>query len=415
MRSRTMFGVGVVLLAWVADLHAQDVTWRAAKSAQDATPVTLGRPVGAATTDGVFRPVSEETPRVVRGQAADVLPPQPMWPGSAGPPVFPTPGVNPDIYNKGAVNSNADLGGFWTRLGDNLHRTLGDVTGAVKPGGGHKMFQSDHSFEVFTSPVSNPFFFEDPRALTEIRPLFIWQKTPNANPIWSGGSNFDFALRGSVAITPHISFVVSRLGFTSINPSTGTPDIQTSTGFSELLLGPKFTIIRNETSQTVAAIGLTFDIPTGSAKVLQNTGHTGLVPYFSIAQNFGRNQYGSFNFMNTTGYHFRTDNTRTEYIYSSFHLDFEIAKRFYPLVELNWRHYTRNGGARALNFEGNDFANFGSQSISGRDELTLAFGGRVKLNDIITWGIAAEFNVLSNTDGRRLDQFRLTTDFIFRY
>ena len=119
--------------------------------------------------------------------------------------------------------------------------------------------------------------------------------------------------------------------------------------------------------------------------------------------------------MNTTGYTFRTDNTRTEAFYSSFHLDYEIGKRFYPMVELNWRHYTRNGGARALDFDGNDLANFGSQAVSGHDELTLAFGGRVKLNDFIWWGLAAEFNVLSNSSGRHLDQFRLTTDLIFRY
>ena len=53
-----------------------------------------------------------------------------------------------------------------------------------------------------------------------------------------------------------------------------------------------------------------------------------LDPYFSIAQNFGRTEYGSFNFMNTTGYTFRTDNTRSESFFSSFHLDYEIAKRF---------------------------------------------------------------------------------------
>jgi hypothetical protein len=119
--------------------------------------------------------------------------------------------------------------------------------------------------------------------------------------------------------------------------------------------------------------------------------------------------------MNTTGYTFRTDNTRTEAFYSSFHLDFEIGKRIYPMVELNWRHYTRNGGARALNFEGNDLANFGSQTISGQNELTLAVGGRYRFNNFIEWGLAAEFNVLSNSNGQHMDRFRLTTDLIFRY
>src|SRR5207247_1078458 len=158
-----------------------------------------------------------------------------------------------------------------------------------------------------------------------------------------------------------------------------------------------------------------FDIPAGSGRVLQNTGHLSLVPYFSVAQNFGRSTYGSFNFMNTTGYSFRTDNTRTESLYSSFHLDYEIGKRFYPLIELNWRHYTRNGGARSLYFEGNDLANFGSRSVSGHDELNLAVGARYRFNTFVEAGLAAEFNVLRNSDGRHLDAFRLTADMIFRY
>ena len=169
------------------------------------------------------------------------------------------------------------------------------------------------------------------------------------------------AFVGSVAITENISFVVNRLGWTTIAPHND-PAVGTHTGFSEFMLGPKFTFLRNETSGTVAAVGLTFDIPTGSGSVFQNTGHTQLDPYFSIAQNFGKNPYGSFNFMNTTGYTFRTDNTRSEAFFSSFHLDYDMAglKRFWPFVELNWRHYTRSGGANDIGFEGNDLANFGA-------------------------------------------------------
>jgi len=355
---------------------------------------------------------------VVRSQ----MPPPPPFPGTGGAPVFPTPGgSSADAYNKGVVNNDADLGGFWTRAGDNLKRCWDDITGGIggafQGGAKRQVFQSDRDFEVFTSPMTNPFFFEDPRSLTEIRPLFIWQHTPNSNPVWNGGNNFDYAVRGSVAVTENISFVLNRFGFTTISPRGGTSDISSHTGFSEVLLGPKLTFLRNETSNTVAAAGLTFDIPAGSAHVLQDTGHLSLVPYFSIAQGFGRSDYGSFNFMNTTGYAFRTDNTRTESLFSSFHLDYDWggAHRVYPLIEFNWRHYTRNGGARALNFEANDLGNFGSQFVSGHDELNLAFGTRVKLNTFLWWGIAAEFNVLHNGDGRHLDAFRLTTDLIFRY
>ena len=409
MRSRILLGIGLILFGAVTNLHAQEVNWRAAR------PVSLGTP--APITLGTPTPITdfEALPRVVRGQIGQP-PPPPTFPGSGGPPVFAPGGPgSPDMYNRGVVNNDSDLGGFWTRTGDRLKHCWDDVAGGASGAfQGHQAFQSDHRFDVMTSPVTNPFFFEDPRALTEIRPLFIWQHTPSANPIFNGGNNFDYAVRGSVAITPHISMVFSRLGFSTINPRVGAPDIEPGTGFSEVLLGPKISF-GNEPSGSVFALGLTFDFPAGSSKVLQNTGHLALVPYFSYGQNFGSSKYGSFNFMNTTGYTFRTDTTRTESLYSSFHLDYEIGKRFYPLIEANWRHYTRNGGALPLNFEGSDLANFGSQNVSGRNELTLALGTRVVLTKNITCGIAGEFNVLSNGDGRHLDQFRLTTDFIFRY
>lgn len=407
MHARFTLGLIGLLAASVA--HAQD--WRPVQPAAVNTTITLGQPSCLSADE---KP--DSTPRVVRAQIGEP-PPPPVFPGG-GPMVSPVPDGRA-VYDRGMVNNDADLGGFWSRTGDKIKRCWDDVTGGIpgafQSGSNRQPFQSDHEFDYFSSPVTNPFFFQDPRSLTEIRPFFIWQHTPTSNPVWNGGNNFDYGVRGNVAFTPHISLVWSRLGFTTISPRGGTPEIQSHSGFSEILLGPQITFIRSESSGTVAAIGLTFDIPAGSSNVLQNTGHLMLDPYFTIAQNFGKNPYGSFNFMNTTGYTFRTDNTRTEAFYSSFHLDYEIAKRFFPMIELNWRHYTRNGGARALNFEGSDLANFGSQNISGSNELTLALGGRVKINTYMWWGLGLEFNVLSNGDGRHLDQFRLTTDLIFRY
>jgi hypothetical protein len=406
MRARIILGIGLVLFGSISNCYAQDVVWRPARA------VTLGmpQPLTVAPPDQMPAPM-------VRGQIGDP-PPPPVFPGGG---IGPAPSISgPDAYNKGVVNNDSGLGGFWTRTGDKFKRCWDDVSGGVSgafQGGKRQPFQSDHEYDYFTSPVTNPFFFEDPRALTEIRPVFIWQHTPNNNPVWNGGNNFDYSFRGSVAVTENLSLVISRLGFTTIAPHGGAPGITSNTGFSEFLIGPKLTFLRSDTSRTVAAFGVTFDIPTGSSAVLQDTGHTAIVPYFTIAQNFGRSDKGSFNFMNTTGYTFRTDNTRTESFYSSFHLDYDWGElhRFYPLIEINWRHYTRNGGARPLSFEGSDLANFGAQTISGQNDLTLALGTRIKINTFITWGLGLEFNILNNNTGQHLDQFRLTTDVIFRY
>ncbi|HEY3394816.1 MAG TPA: hypothetical protein VGK58_19070, partial [Lacipirellulaceae bacterium] len=147
----------------------------------------------------------------------------------------------------------------------------------------------------------------------------------------------------------------------------------------------------------------------------QDTGDLSLSPYFSIAQNFWRTQYGAFNFMNTTGYSFAVDSDRTDFFYLSAHLDYNIGNlgKFYPLVELNWTRYTFNGDARNFGFEGNNLFNFGSDGVAGKDDLTLAFGGRYKLSEAIQFGLAAEFSILGGY--RHMDDFRLTMDMIFRY
>jgi hypothetical protein len=281
---------------------------------------------------------------------------------------------------------------------------------------GHKCFQSDHAFDCLVSPVTNPFLFEDPRSLTEVRPIFIYQTSPGRNPVFSGGNSEFFGMQARVAFNEKLSFVMNKLGFVSLHPNNGDDVYQNTSGFSELWLGPKWTFCRSDRwgTGTVFATGLTFQIPTGPTKVFQDTGNLSLTPYLSVAQGFGRTSFGSFNAMTTIGYSFGVDNDRSDYFFNSWHLDYDIASlhRLYPLLELNWFHYTSNGGAHAQNFEGTDLVNFGATDIAGRDLLTLAIGMRYKFNEHAQLGFATEWAL---TTPRDLTDFRLTLDFILRY
>jgi hypothetical protein len=263
--------------------------------------------------------------------------------------------------------------------------------------------------------VSNPFYFEDPRALTEFRPLFIWQRTPNSNPIFAGSSNFFVGARGSVAFTDWISLTVDELGWLFINPNNPVGDFQRNNGFSEIHVGPKVTFLRNDVSGTVAAGGLIFEVPTGPGTVFQSTKDWGLTPYFSIAQNFWRSDYGTFNFMNTDGYSFGIGRPRGDFFYASFHLDYDVGnlRKIYPLVELNWVYYAKNGNREPINFEGRDLFHFGATSVHGLNELTLALGARYKVSEHLQLGLVGEFNAVGGS--RHLDAFRMTFDMIFRY
>src|SRR5439155_5685671 len=124
---------------------------------------------------------------------------------------------------------------------------------------GHKQdwFRSDHCFDGFISPVSNPFLFEDPRSLTEVRPIFLYQTIPGSNPLFRGGNAEFFGLQARLAITDCWSVVINKLGGVSINPGSDSP-LPGDTGFSEFWIGPKFTFLRNQETGTIAAAGVTF-------------------------------------------------------------------------------------------------------------------------------------------------------------
>ncbi|HEY2909600.1 MAG TPA: hypothetical protein VGI99_05105, partial [Gemmataceae bacterium] len=83
-------------------------------------------------------------------------------------------------------------------------------------------FRSDHAFDGFISPVTNPFLFEDPRSLTEVRPVVIYQKMPDSQVDFRGGSITYFGLQGRLAVTDRLSFVFSKLGGIWVSPGSGS-------------------------------------------------------------------------------------------------------------------------------------------------------------------------------------------------
>jgi len=388
--------------------------------------VTLGRPEampGAAAVPDNQQPISggsilpvsyESTTRtmsgpIIRGQSPDQTSP------TLAPPVGGFPATPEEQYNSGIVINNgqpiagSNGGSFWNQCGEFFNNC-----GQAMTAGNRSLFQSDHCFDNFISPVTNPFYFEDPRSLTEIRPIFMYQSTPGSNYIFHGGDVEWFGTQARVALTDRLSFVVSELGFIWLEPHNHILGFNPHTGFSELHLGPQYTFIRSEDTGTLLAGGLQFAIPSGPAKVFQDTGSLSLVPYFSLGQNFWRTSYGSMNFLTTMGYSAGMDTKRTDYFFSSYHLDYDLfnAHKIYPLIELNWFHYTAAGNYRPITFEGRDLVNFGAHGVSGSDNLSLALGARYKFAEWAQTGIAAEFPLNSP---HMLMDFRLTIDFILRY
>jgi hypothetical protein len=426
----------LVLMALGMAARAEVTPWgmpTPAGQTADAVPIRLGQPVPIAAPEDQTPPVSDPPPYqghaspIIRCQSPDAPPvaPPPPPPPPPGGGVPPFPGGLPageEAYNCGVVakEDKGIFGGFFSHCWDDTKKWCqnlpNELSGAFQPGAGRAMFQSDHKFDNFISPLTNPFLFEDPRALTEVRPIFMWQQAPSQNPVFHGGNNYFFGAQFRLAVTEWLTVDVNRLGGVWMDPNNpSNPAFANHTGFSELWIGPKITFLRNDTCGTLMAAGVTFQIPTGPASVFQNTGNLSIDPYFSFGQNFLRSfTYGSFNFLNTTGYAIPCDNERSGYFHTSFHLDFDVGNlhRIYPLVELNYFYYGQSGHPQTLGFEGADLFNFGSNN-AGRNDLNIAVGARFKYNEHLQFGAGIQWGLLNPTHS--LEGFRVTADVIIRY
>lgn len=275
---------------------------------------------------------------------------------------------------------------------------------------------SDGTFPGLISPVTMPFFFEDPRALTEIRPIFMYQSIPSGTPNVGGGSAWFLGTQARLAFDDRFSLVLNELGILGTKGNNELGPINNSTGFAEVKIGPKYTFLKYSDWGSVAAAGLTFELPVGSGQVYQNTGTLGLTPYLSYGQAFGRmpGGYGSLNFMGTTGYSASLNNQRSEFFFLNLHLDLNVANMnsWFPFLEANWIQYTKSGNRGDFGFEGADLINFGSSTRAGSTYFSVAPGLRYRFNDHVFAGAAVEIP-FSNEKG--ISSYRLTFDMIFRY
>jgi hypothetical protein len=274
------------------------------------------------------------------------------------------------------------------------------------------LFESDHCMDRLATPVTNPFLFEDPRSLTEIRPIFLWQTIPSSAAPLNGGNAYFYGLQARLSLTDWLSFTLNKLGGVSISPENEA--LNDPSGLAEIWLGPKFTFVRLPESNTAVAFGLQFQIPAGPSKVFQDTGTLSIVPYLSVATTFGRSSYGMFQFYDTFGIALDAGSGRSDYFYNSASLGYDIVNlhKYYLMLDLNWFHYTSSGNSRPIMMEGRDFANVGATAVSGNDYLTLAPAFRWKITEAVQFGIATEFAL---TNPKDFQDFRLLVDMIIRY
>jgi len=319
-----------------------------------------------------------------------------------------------DHYSRGPVDLRDARRKSEQAPGDTMSDTIDDVLGGVggRKGRGER-FRSDHRFDCFIAPTTNPFYFEDARTTTEIRPIFIYQNIPNGNANFNGGGAWFLGGQARLAITDRFSIVMNKLGASNFSPGSGSLQ-NSNTGLSELWIGPKFGLIQNPDTKTLVTAGTTFQIPLGSSSVYQNTGNLSIVPYLSAAQELINTDLGAVNGMASTGWAISVNNERSNMFYLSSHVDlnFKNNNRFYPFLEANWSWYTKSGNSTDLGVEGRDLANFGAVRSQGSNLVTLAVGSRFKITKAWDVGGSFEFPLFGSRD---LFRYRASFDIIWRY
>ncbi len=122
--------------------------------------------------------------------------------------------------------------------------------------------RSDHCFDDFISPMLDPVFFEDPRNLTELRPIYINQWVPDVigSDVPAGGSFAVYAAQFRIALTERLSLIATKDGYI-VDDTEGALDTLLDDGFADVSAGLKYNLLRDPVAGRLLSLGTTYEIP----------------------------------------------------------------------------------------------------------------------------------------------------------
>jgi len=263
---------------------------------------------------------------------------------------------------------------------------------------------SDMGMWRFISPMTNIVYFEDPRTLTEIRPIFIQNKIPFRAPL-AGGDVQVIAVQMRAALTENLSVIATKDGFIMYGADGPADD-----GWANVNAGLKYNLYKDYERQQILSGAIVYELPVGSTRALQGNGSgvfdlilsgaAQLDDYWRTVSAFGLRLPSDV-----------VDNSQS--LFWSLHFDRTIGNRgLYVLTEFNWFHWLRSGENGIDGIEGLNLYNLGSTGVAGDNVVTGAIGFKFKPNPYREYGIAWQVPL---TDRRYLMDNRITVDAIFRY
>jgi hypothetical protein len=274
-----------------------------------------------------------------------------------------------------------------------------------QPRGGGGLLTGNRDFPNFIGYMSNPLFAIDPRAQTEMYPIFesVWVR---AFPALPSGSIQLYGAGLNVALTDRFSIGLNQGGYAVSNFSRRTGDtfltfpglaaIRDQGGSRDgwLNLGGfvQYTLIQDVPNQFLLTAGLHWESPSGEAEVFQGHGPAKLAPYVTVGKEFG-----DYHVLATAGYLFPTASSPLDNLfYGTVHFDRRVFGWLYPLVEFNWYYHSTSVNLNVPQLP--DFISFGDFSGSGNLVALAAGFNAVIVQSRLEFGVVYQTSIAAQHD-----------------
>ncbi len=220
----------------------------------------------------------------------------------------------------------------------------------------------NHNFPNFIGFMSDPLQSIDPRAMTDIYPIFGTAFVSSSFILPSGNLQL-YGAGLTVALSDRFAVGLNQGGY-AVSSFAG----KAHDGWLNLGGFGQYTLIEDVPDQFLVTAGLRWAAPSGESSVFQGHGPALLAPYMTAGK-----ELGEFHVLGTFGYQFQaaSGDSTTNLFYTNVHFDRRLFGWLYPLIEFDYSYHSRSVDISDSTPSG--FFNFGDFEGTG-NILALAAG-----------------------------------------
>jgi hypothetical protein len=211
------------------------------------------------------------------------------------------------------------------------------------------------------------------------------------------------AVQARYAVNDDLAIIAVKDGYIDARTQAFPDD----TGYADVAGGFKYKFWQCPNGHGLATGGVIYETDMGNGEVFQGNGDGVIRPFVSLGH-----EVGDWNLMAEVAYNWVLDD-KNESTSWDWHLhgSFDAIGGFVPLVEVHGIEWTDGGEGMAIDDEGGDLINLGSQNVEG-SVITGAVGARIPVSPTLSFGFAYEWPLTTRQD--LLDE-RLTFDAVWSF